>query len=56
MQLEAEVGARLRFLSGFKKRWRACELRPIFRGIECTENNKIVGLPDILLKKFRKYG
>lgn len=56
MELETELGARLKFLSGFKSRWKAVELRSIFRGIDSTENGKYLTVSDMLLRKFRKYG
>lgn len=56
MELETDLEGRLKFLSGFKSRWRAVELRSIFRGIDSTENGKYLTLSDMLLRKFRKYG
>lgn len=56
MLIDTNVGERLKFLNGFKKRWTQPEIKAIFRGMNTTENGKAVGLEDILLKKFRKYG
>ena len=56
MAIDTDVNVRLRFLGGFKNRWNVAELKAIFRGIDSTENGKYYPLPDMLLKKFRKYG